>query len=275
MNNTKGRFIIATDIDGTLLDTSSEILPENEKELQRLKDQGHVIVLATGRMCADGERIAIRMPGMVDYLVSSNGASIKDLRTGEIIYNKMLKKSVCRVIIDALVSSNSFHRIYTDYEIYATEMEGYLKKYIETMEQLPPEYRFKITIGGGADRLVEEENILKIGINHMRSDQDREDINMIKAIPGIEVLKSHSRTLDIMCAGVSKASALEYLAQKEGIDPKNIFAAGDEDNDTEMIRRAGIGVAMGNATEGPMEAADYVTANNNDSGLALALKKFF
>ena len=80
--------------------------------------------------------------------------------------------------------------------------------------------------------------------------------------------------LEILHPAVSKWAALRQLAARAGIAPQDILAVGDDENDVEMIRHAGLGVAMGNASEAVQAAADYVTGSNAGDGLVQALDRF-
>jgi Cof subfamily protein (haloacid dehalogenase superfamily) len=80
--------------------------------------------------------------------------------------------------------------------------------------------------------------------------------------------------LEILHPDVSKWHALRQFAAQEGIAPEEIIAVGDDHNDVEMLRHAGLGIAMGNAVEAVQEAADHVTESNAEDGLASALEHF-
>ena len=77
--------------------------------------------------------------------------------------------------------------------------------------------------------------------------------------------------LHIQLPDAGKKSGVRFLADRLGIDRKNIAAFGDADNDCDMIEFAGAGVAMGNACDALKEAADYITLSNDDDGLAYAI----
>jgi hypothetical protein len=80
--------------------------------------------------------------------------------------------------------------------------------------------------------------------------------------------------LEILHPAVSKWEALRQLATQAGIAPQDIMAVGDDENDVEMLRHAGLGVAMGNAAAAVQAAADYVTGSNAEDGLVQALDRF-
>jgi hypothetical protein len=81
-------------------------------------------------------------------------------------------------------------------------------------------------------------------------------------------------SLTVLAAGVSKASALRWLAAERGIAPAQVMAIGDDLNDVEMLQWAGLGVAMGNAIEEARAAADVHTVSNAEDGVALAIRRW-
>ena len=81
--------------------------------------------------------------------------------------------------------------------------------------------------------------------------------------------------VEVSAPGVSKRSALEWIAEDIGVDASEVVAFGDMPNDVEMLRWAGLGVAMGNAEDGVKSVADEVTADNNSDGVAQVLERWF
>ena len=81
--------------------------------------------------------------------------------------------------------------------------------------------------------------------------------------------------IEVMAAGVSKASSMLKLAELFGVEQKDILAIGDSGNDVDMIKAAGVGVAVANARPSAMEAARYHVGANVDNGVAEAIDRFF
>ena len=90
----------------------------------------------------------------------------------------------------------------------------------------------------------------------------------------VEMARSEVSSLEFSPQGVTKATGLLALADLLGIDRAATIAVGDADNDLDMLRAAGLGVAMGNANERAREAADVTVADNDHDGCAEAIRRF-
>lgn len=82
------------------------------------------------------------------------------------------------------------------------------------------------------------------------------------------------RNLEVNAPGVTKGRGLLALAAELGLDRRQVMACGDSGNDLEMIRAAGLGVAMGNASPDVLAAADVITLDNNHDGVAAAIETY-
>ena len=91
----------------------------------------------------------------------------------------------------------------------------------------------------------------------------------------LNLYRSKPTFMEITPRAVSKSTAFKYLLNFLLIDPSEAVAVGDNYNDLEMLKDAGLGIAMGNSPDSVKQAADYVTLSNNDNGLAAAVRKFF
>ena len=96
-----------------------------------------------------------------------------------------------------------------------------------------------------------------------------------ESFESVSCFTSNPAYLEICNALVSKAKAMEKLGEIYGIDREEMIAVGDGENDLSMIEYAGLGIAMANASEKVKSKADYITASNEDEGVAKVLYKFF
>ena len=87
-------------------------------------------------------------------------------------------------------------------------------------------------------------------------------------------MRSASIFLEFLKPGINKSTGLSVLSENLNIPKEEIIAVGDADNDIAMIKFAGLGVAMGNAFPQVKEAADYITATNDEDGVAKVIEKF-
>ena len=89
-----------------------------------------------------------------------------------------------------------------------------------------------------------------------------------------EITSSIPECIEFVKKGITKSKSLQFICEKCNIEKSGVIAIGDADNDLEMINFAGLGVAMGNATDSLKEKADYITNSNNDDGVANVIEKY-
>ena len=119
----------------------------------------------------------------------------------------------------------------------------------------------------------------KLTINFVEDEEGRrqgydEVVNILSRYPQLNAVSGGMRNIEVTKKGISKASGLLWLGEFLGIPPQEMIAFGDSGNDLEMIKAAGVGVAMGNAEEEVKEAADFVTLPNTENGIVYALQKY-
>lgn len=123
------------------------------------------------------------------------------------------------------------------------------------------------------------DDVEKLTIN-FATDEEGRRIDYDKAwkiledFPGFHPVSGGMQNIEVTAGGVSKGSALLWLGEYLKIQPEEMIAFGDSGNDIDMLRAAGIGVAMGNAEEEAKAAADFVTLANTEDGIVYALKKY-
>ena len=90
----------------------------------------------------------------------------------------------------------------------------------------------------------------------------------------LSIYRSEPYFLEILPSGIEKANGIKFIADKLNIQAKEVLACGDSYNDINMLRYAGLGIAMANANKDVKAAADYITHSNDEDGVAYAVKKF-
>jgi hypothetical protein len=99
-------------------------------------------------------------------------------------------------------------------------------------------------------------------------------LSFLLSHPEVDVVSGGYHNLEFTRAGVNKGVGLHRLAEILGVDPAKTMAIGDTENDLSILKAAGIGVAMGNATDAVKAQADYITASNEEDGVACAIEHF-
>lgn len=262
--------VLALDIDGTLTNSRKEITPSTKKAIQDIMKEGHKVILASGRPTPGMRRYEqeLELEKYGGYLLSFNGGKVVDCRSGEIIYQKMLpmtiipglyafaKRNGCGLI--TYLGSTVISAFEPDeYILLEARINGLPVKPVGNFVDFVDFEVNKclMTIDGDTAAALEKELQGKYG-----------DI--------VSIYRSEPYFIEIMAKDVNKASSLEKTLVAIGQKRENAICCGDGFNDISMIKYAGIGVAMGNAQPLVKEAADYITATNDEDGLVQVIDKF-
>lgn len=264
--------MIFSDLDGTLLCSDKSISPKNKWTIEEALRQGHSFVIATGRPFESALQIS-DMLGLNQqgcYIVSYNGAHIYDCYAKKVIYSNQLSMDIVHELFAFAKESGLYIHTYQNGQILteknSEELEWYASR--TNLEPAPRADVLKV--------LTREPNkAIVINIHdHNRLEQFRL-AHLDWAVGKVSFQYSNPMYLEIVSEGVSKKNGILFLAEKMGVDVKDTIAIGDESNDDEMIKAAGIGVAMCNGNPATKAVADYVTVhNNNEDGIAEVIEKF-
>lgn len=262
--------MIVLDLDGTLTNRDKEITPRTKEALFKLKQAGGVIVLASGRPTYGIMPIAkeLKLHETGGYVLSFNGGRIIDCKSGETIFAKELPVSSNQRIIRMAKEYGVNILTYEDDLIIAADAsdeyvckEAVINK-LEVKEVKDMENYVKFPVVKYL--LLEEGNYLAMVEPKMKAALGRD----------YSVYRSEPYFLEILPKGIDKAASLERLLERLGMSKEEMIACGDGYNDLSMIQYAGLGVAMENAVLPVRNAADYITASNNDDGIAQVVEKF-
>lgn len=266
--------LLVSDIDGTLLNNAKDITEQTRQGIYKLIEKGVKFVIATGRVypAAKWPYIDLEIDGP---LITCNGALVKDTKTGEIIYERPLDMALAKRVSDICARHDVYFHYYTENAIHAEKYDFILKKFAELSKKLPEEKKVPTEVIDSYDAFLDRgETLYKIGVYCDGGESSQKMIEEIMAIEGIACYKSLSNSFDIMAEGVSKADAIAQLNKYYGIKREETIASGDNENDIDMIKYAGLGVAMDNAVDAAKDAADYVTVSNEEDGLLKVIEKF-
>lgn len=246
-------IVLYSDLDGTLLDSRRRLHPENLEAVRHFVGNGGRFAVATGRM----ERtIGINFPELPLSLpcIFYNGALVYEPGTGSALHAQTIGSGIERelqAVLDRYPDAGV--EILSGGQAYIVRWNDIIREQLarEGMPGLDAIWS-EIPAGWYKALVIAEESTLR----HAKRDLEacgRTDL---------EILFSESTLLDMMAAGVSKGSALEWIRRELGQDWKQLVAIGDAENDAEMVRRADVGIAVGNACEAVRQAANHVIASH-------------
>jgi Cof subfamily protein (haloacid dehalogenase superfamily) len=264
------RWLIGLDIDGTLVHDDGFLSPEVVRQVQRVKDLGHEVIIATGRAAANAVPVVRDLGIEFGVVVSSNGAVTVELDNAhpkgfkmtdivtfdpaEILTQLIEHLPEAHFAVEDIDGSYRFHRPFPTYALgdqnFETPLEQLMHHPVSRVVVLSPKHEVEDFLG----------LISKIGLS------------------SVSYAIGYTAWLDISPQGVTKASALENQREKLGIQKHQVLVMGDGRNDIEMFQWAkaggGLAFAMGQAPEEVQLAATDVTSSVTDDGVARVLAGF-
>ena len=272
--------LVALDLDGTLFDNSSRISKRNLTAIRSITDKGIHVVISTGRPFEGIPFDQIKGTG-INYAIPANGSGIYEISTGKCLYENAMDEELVTPILNFLLTRD----IHMDAFIGG---KGYTPvQCVETAQKLTVPSSIKnyiITTRTRLDNILQfiHENQLKVQkmtLNFYPAADgtliDRETVRkFLVSNPSITTVCGGYNNLEFTRADANKGVGLRKLAEILGVNPDATMAIGDTENDLAIIEAAGIGVAMGNATDAVKARADYVTTTNTKDGVAAAIEHF-
>ena len=272
--------LIASDMDGTLLNHNHKIPKENVKLINFAKNQGIEFVVATGRAYYEALP-ALNEENINCDVISFNGGIVYDKNGNIISITPMLPKDLYYTI-EILKSFDISYQLYTKNTIYTTSIETDINAYIDLIRSngyepdvahLRAEAQQKLNLGYITEvenielYLNEEENppIKIIAISNDLSKLENAT-KLLSENTNISVTSSGANNIEIMHKNATKGEALKEIAKIYGINLENTVAIGDNLNDQAMLDIVGYSVAMKNGNTILKEQAKYVTEKTNSEG---------
>ena len=260
MNNIQ---LLVFDVDGTLVDQSKQTVEDSAiKSINEARAKGYHILIATGRSFFFIHQ-DVRERINTEYYVTVNGACLTNSH-GQIISTHEFSKETLELVIDYCAKNNfplgikydDHIGVYGDYEFFLKNYNGYQD----------------------------------FAIDHLIDDNDKDSLNssiplgvyafaptskvseMQALMPSLNFIPTDFNTIEAVKNGVDKIKTVEEVIDLLDITWDNVIAFGDGNNDVEMLKKAKIGVAMGNANDYVKSQADFVTSHILDDGIANAIK---
>ena len=266
--------LIAVDLDGTFFHEKGKLSPANIEALDLARRQGIKTVISTGRVFATCDPIIQSFAQAVDCISTCNGAAVYYPGNPQALHRDGFPPQQAAQLIDFLEQEQIFYRCYANGCIY------YSKAAMKTVEQ----YKGYLTTieGYEGSTFIEED----LGAWVLGNQVSPEKFFLI--FPSVEkaseirgrlphpqryfITSSQANNIELTRQGVNKGSALAFLGRFWGIDPCEMMAIGDSENDLAMLEYVGESVAMGNALPQVKKQCKYVTDTNVEDGVAKIIR---
>ncbi|MEE1314317.1 MAG: Cof-type HAD-IIB family hydrolase [Faecalimonas sp.] len=267
--------MVGLDLDGTLLTTKKELSTYSKAVLEEAIRQGVAVVIATGRPISAIAKDVLAIEG-IRYALTSNGARILDMETGEVLVESMLAKSKTEELLRLLEHYDAILEIFIDGVSYVRKKEfDFVYDYYDN----PSAAKYMLDTRNPVEDLFvvlseKGKAVDKVHCIFKHMEEQREATALLREVEGIVAESSYGFNIEINKAGTDKGIGLLRLGEALGIRQEEIMACGDAMNDYEMLKAVGFAVAMDNAVPKVKELADYVTASNDEDGVAKAIERF-
>ncbi len=268
--------ILSCDLDGTLLGPESTFSAENNAAIHTLSERGVTFIINTGRTYAEIPQ-ALKNHPAIPYVICSNGAAIYDQKSGKITRFGMTSK-LSSEVLDILLNydvSLSFRQQGICYVDAQTHNDSDYAAHRISAEWRRFFYQ-NATPRGDFFNFCRNEDEVEMICAFFANEQERSRAaKHLGHLVGVQLASSAPENLEIFSAKAGKGSALLHLAASLGIAAEDTIAVGDTSNDKDMILKAGLGLAMGNAYPELKAQADATICRNTEHAADYILKHYF
>ena len=262
--------LIAMDLDGTLNNDEKRITEKTKAALMDAQKQGIRLALASARPSPGlfKERDILRLQDFGGILMSYNGGRIVDAATGETLFETAMDLQQTKQVLRFLETLPVTPILDDGKQFYVMDKSGYKVDY---------ECRNNNMVCSEVGNLADFLSFAPIKILMSVLPEELPDIQKQIAdfLPEeLTVVQTAPFYLEVIPRRINKGQGIRDICTAIGISTEEVIAFGDAANDIPMLQAAGVGVAMGNATDTVKGEANYITLSNNEDGIAAALEKF-
>ncbi len=265
--------LIVFDMDGTLLNSRKKVSENNLRAIREAVSAGKTVAYGTGRALVEMEEYFQVLPE-IRYAVLSSGAGIYDIRERRYLKLTPIRPDIVREIAAVSRNRDIMLQVVTS---RADTVSRHLLSHMEHyhMSIYTEMYRRVMSCVEDAVEFAEKtaDPILKMNMYHADPDARPRTLAELSAFP-LETVYSEISSVECSPAGVSKGSGLTDLCSLLGMTPDEAIAVGDAENDLEMIKAAGLGVAMKNGTREIREAARITAPDCDHDGCAWVIRNY-
>ena len=277
--------LLVIDLDGTLLARDGSVSAANRQAIDRARTAGIQVIIATGRALAES-REAIRDLGHEGLVVAAGGSLLCDAATGRTLDRRVMPRQVVLEITERLLGDN--HRALILKDNHATGYD-YLTVGNDELDPASKWWFDRLDIGvrhvdAATDDLHPHDSV-RVGAvacerrlaplaQALRQELgDRCCLQHWSAVTASHAIGSSTHLLEVFTSNVNKWTMIEDYCRRNDIDRHRVAAIGDGLNDVELVRDAGLGIAMANAGPEVLAHADRITDDHESDGVATAIER--
>ena len=276
MGNKRKYKIVASDLDGTLLNKEQTVSEENFRAISEMNRLGVEFVPTTGRGMNEIDRSLINSPD-IRYIITSNGAVLFDKNIGKPLLTRYVSKDSVHLILEALRPYNVFIAVHEGGTTYFDK-----NKYNpEFMNLCGIDAYYGHILSQHAEAVEDFESFLlssdemELICIFFEPDKGARTCKQIFEDSGkLCAANPHANYLEVYSSEAGKGKTLAAFAEKLGVDIADVIAVGDSNNDSTMIQEAGLGLAVANACDALKELADQTICDHSEHIAKYVLENF-
>ncbi|KAF1295660.1 HAD family hydrolase [Enterococcus sp. JM4C] len=280
--------LIASDMDGTLLDAHMGISEENAAAIRFALDQGIEFMVSTGRNYQEA-RSALDEAGISCAMITLNGAQVFD-KDGVSLFTVPIAREQIAFILDRLDAHDIYYEVSTNKGLYSESQSRRIDSFAAMIADHLPHLTYKMAIAMASANLEllhinyvdsirelltdDSLEVLKIICVHSEGPKVLGPVaSEIDALGDLAITSSGQNNIEINHRSAQKGIAVAHVATDRGIDLADVMTIGDNFNDVSMLQMAGVSFAMGNAELEVKEYAKYETDTNLENGVGKAIMR--
>lgn len=265
--------LLATDLDGTLLNDQKQISKENIATINRALDLGKEVVISSGR-CIDECRDIFQALPKLRYAICESGACIYDVKNDHLIHSKSIDPNTVKEMLDYAHNKEIMIQIMSKGHTFVskddlTDISDFrISQYLE--------HFFSVgTIVEDAYEHCRKEgwNAGKICLYHKDADDREITRKHFESLP-VTLANAEETSLEISPVGIDKGIGLQKLCEHLDIPIEQTIAVGDSYNDLQILKDCGLSVAVANAREVVKDICNVIVADNNHDGVKEAVETY-
>ena len=279
--------LLASDMDGTLLNGDHEIGVNSIKAIKEAQQHGVEVLVATGRSYLEA-MVPLNEAGIICPVIAVNGAEVRNAK-GEQLLIEGIQEKTAKHAAQQLDELGVYFEVYTDKGTFTNDKEQGIELLVAIILSTNPDTPMPHVQSEAINRYEEGHIFVVEDYTELFDDATQtvfkllafsSDPVLLKKIKdilltfeGLAISSSGKENLEITSVNAQKGLALGWYCANKKINLKNVMVIGDNYNDLSMMKKAGYSVAMGNAPDDIKEQCSHITATNREDGVAEAIQE--